>query len=77
MAIVLLLATAAVKAAPFAGVAGAANSTGYLEGTQFKRKGKGFKKRFKKKGGGKKGPQCFSRCISKGNPAPMCNGRCR
>jgi len=75
-AAVLLLATAAVKAAPFSGISGAENSTGRLEAAQFKRKGKGFKKDFKK-GRGKKGPYCFSRCISKGNPAAMCNGRCR
>lgn len=74
-ATVLLLATVAVKAAPFSGMLGAENSQG-LEAAQFKRKGKGAKKGFKK-GGGKKGPACFSRCVSKGNPAAMCNGRCR
>ena len=74
-ATVLLLATVAVKAAPFSGVVGAENATG-LEAAQFKRKGKGAKKGFKK-GGGKKGPQCFSRCIAKGNPAAGCNARCR
>jgi hypothetical protein len=29
------------------------------------------------KRGGRKGPRCFSSCVAKGNPAAMCNGRCR
>jgi hypothetical protein len=74
-AAILLLATVAVKAAPFSGFSGAANTTS-VETAQFKRKGKGARRGFKK-GRGKKGPHCFSRCISKGNPAAQCNGRCR
>jgi hypothetical protein len=81
----LLIATAGVKAGPpipfFADQA-----TGNLaEAAQFKKKGKGFKRgkgrfkkgAFKKKGGGKKGPHCFSRCVAKGKFGPECNVRCR
>ena len=71
----LLVATAGVKAGPLIMSPADMASASLAETAQFKKKGKGFKKGFKK--GGKKGPHCFSRCIAKGNPAPMCNGRCR
>lgn len=80
---VLLVATAAVKAAPplFSSVGESAASL--VETAQFK-KGKGFKKRkgFKKGPKGKaamkgKGPQCFNRCVASGKSAMQCQGRCR
>ena len=73
----LLVATAGVKAGPLIMSPADKASAGLAETAQFKKKGKGFKKGFKKKGGGKKGPQCFSICVGKGNSAQQCNGRCR
>lgn len=86
----LLVATAAVRAAPPAFLAGAQDASSLVEASQY-RKGKGFKKGkgfFKKgrgfgkgpkgrKGAGRKGPYCYSACVAKGNNAMQCNGRCR
>ena len=73
----LLIATAGVKAGPLMMSPGDKSFANLGETAQFKKKGKGFKKGFKKKGGGKKGPHCFSRCIAKGKSGPECNVRCR
>lgn len=54
------------------------------EAAQFKKKGKGFKKgngfkksAFKKKAGGKTGPNCFNKCVATGKSGLQCQGRCR
>jgi hypothetical protein len=80
---VLLVATAAVKAAPPLFSPAGESASSLVETAQFK-KGKGFKKgwAFKKGPKGKaamkgKGPQCFNKCIAKGNSGMQCQGRCR
>lgn len=86
---VLLIATAAVKAAPPLLSPVGENAASLVETAQFK-KGKGFKKRkgfkkgmaFKKGPKGKaamkgKGPQCFNRCVASGKSGVQCQGRCR
>ena len=79
---VLLLATVGARAGAAWLPAGTFAAADLTEPAQFKKKGKGFKKGRKRfaKGGkakGKKGPHCFSVCISKGNPSGQCNKRCQ
>lgn len=76
-ATILFLATAAVKAGPPLMLPGEKASASLAEAAQFKKKGKGFKRGFRKKGGGKRGPHCFSRCVAKGKSGAECNARCR
>jgi hypothetical protein len=73
----LLIATAGVKAGPLIMSPAEKGSASMAETAQFGKKGKGFKKGFKKKGAGKKGPRCYNKCISEGKSGGQCNSRCR
>ncbi len=72
-ATVLLLATAAVNAGPLSGALGAKYTTDQLETAQFKKKGKGFKKKGAKGG---KGGKCWARCIAKVALVNACQTTC-
>jgi len=73
----LLIATAGVKAGPLSLSPVEKVTANLAETAQFGKKGKGFKKGFMKKGGGKKGPRCYNKCISEGKAGGQCNARCR
>lgn len=74
-----LFATVAVGAGAAWFPVGTHTASGLTEPAQFKKKGKGFKKKGFAKGGKArgKGPHCFNRCISQGNATGRCSHRCR
>ncbi len=68
----LLFATAAVKASPLLMTMGASSPPNLVDTAQYKKKGKGFKK----KGAKSKGDGCWARCAAKSRMANGCDMRC-